>query len=256
MHCKNYKSATIRGKQRVCKYLTSNKQLKRHVPHTVSFTLSNLKMMTHKYKSVYVKLDVGSLGIGVYKVNRLTNGYKLYLTSRKKQTHKTFKTVRALFALLKSKQSKRMIIQKDVHLDKVNGRPYDIRAMLQRKPGGKWTCTGFIVKVGAPNKIVTNYYQGGKIYTLKYVLQLKGFSILRQRKVTEELTQKALKICSTLSKKRRGMHEMGIDFAYDRNHRLWVLEVNTNHPQYHPLKKIDPTSFKRMVSFAKSYGRR
>lgn len=256
MYKKNYKSANIRGKLRVCQYLSSNKQLKRHVPHTVSFTLSNLKMMTKKYKSVYVKLDVGSLGIGVYKVKRLTNSYKLYSTSQKKQKQKTFKTVTALYYHLKSRQSKRMIIQKDVYLDNVNGRPYDIRAMVQRKPGKKWTCTGFLVKVGAPNKIVTNYYQGGKIYTLRKLLRLKGYSLLYQEKITEELTQKALKISRTLSKKRSGMHEMGIDFAYDSNNRLWVLEVNSNHPQYHPLKTLDPEAYWRIKSFAKSYGRK
>ncbi|MNG32334.1 hypothetical protein D3C84_1183210 [compost metagenome] len=58
-----------------------------------------------------------------------------------------------------------------------------------------------------------------------------------------------------LSRKKQGMREMGIDFAYDREERLWVLEVNSKHPQFHPLKRIDPAAYRRMMSFAKAYGR-
>ncbi|WP_141500250.1 YheC/YheD family protein [Paenibacillus luteus] len=50
---------------------------------------------------------------------------------------------------------------------------------------------------------------------------------------------KYLAVSRTLSKKRSGMHEMGIDFAYDKKQQLWVLEVNSNHPQFHALKKLD-----------------
>jgi D-alanine-D-alanine ligase-like ATP-grasp enzyme len=49
---------------------------------------------------------------------------------------------------------------------------------------------------------------------------------------------------------------MGIDFAFDRSGRLWILEVNSNHPQFHPLKQVDRPAFNRMMAFARSYGRR
>jgi glutathione synthase/RimK-type ligase-like ATP-grasp enzyme len=256
MDKKTYNSTTIKGKLRVNKYLASSKELKHLVPHTELFTMSNLKEMSHKYKTIYIKLNIGSMGIGVYKVKRLSKGFRLYTTQKRKQLQKHFKTVSALYKHLKSKQNQKMIIQRDVLLEKVNGRPYDIRAMVQRKPRGKWTCTGFLIKVGAPNKIVTNYYQGGEINTIKKLFKLKNYSTAKQKKRTQRLTQNALKISRFLSEKRSGMHEMGIDFAYGRNHKLWVLEVNSNHPQFYPLKKLDLTAYKRMKEYAKSYGRK
>ena len=150
-----------------------------------------------------------------------------------------------------------MIIQEAVAIDSVGAsdQPYDIRAMVQRKPGGPWTCTGFMVKVGAAGRIVTNYYQGGQIWTLNRLWKEKGYDDASSLPRTETLTAKALEVAQLLSRKKQGMREMGIDFAYDREERLWVLEVNSNHPQFHPLKRIDPSAYRRMMSFAKAYGR-
>lgn len=252
---KGYNSKRIRGKLRVNNYLSADASVKRYVPRTVSLTLDNLMKMGKQYRALYIKPDVGSMGIGVYKLVRKENGYVLYSTRKRKQLHRHFLTVSAVYNHLKALQKQKMIIQKAVSLDHVNGRPYDIRAMVQRKPGGSWNCTGFLVKVGAPHKIVTNYYQGGQIYTIEKLLKLKGFSPSSSRARIKYLSGTAVKISQVLSKRKAGMHEMGIDLAYDTKRRLWVLEVNSNHPQFHPLKKLDRTAYNRIMSYCRSYGR-
>jgi len=52
------------------------------------------------------------------------------------------------------------------------------------------------------------------------------------------------------------MNEMGIDFARDSSGGLWVLEVNSNHPQFHPLKNIDSEAYQKMKRYASYYGRK
>ncbi|WP_409343566.1 YheC/YheD family protein [Paenibacillus sp. MBLB4367] len=255
MYKKRYASANIRGKLRVCRYLSAQRALKRHVPHTVSLTKSNLQRMAGFYRSLYIKPDVGSLGIGVHKLNRRTSGYELLSTRNRHQLRRNFGTLTGLYRHLKANRHGRLIVQRAIRLDSVNGRPYDLRAMVQRKRGGSWTCTGLMAKIGARNKIVTNYYQGGKIVMLPSLLKQKGFSAARRRASTAYLTERALKVARLLSSKRAGMHEMGIDFAYDRQGRLWILEVNSNHPQYHPLKKLDRKAYDRMAAYARGYGR-
>ncbi|MFS0727971.1 YheC/YheD family protein [Paenibacillus sp. 1P07SE] len=256
MYKKRYNSRNIRGKLRVCRYLRANPSLKSNVPHTKAFTLANLRSMTDKYNSVYIKPDIGSMGIGVYKLNMTGSGYELYSTSKRKQRRDYFSSRSAVYKHLKKKQgSSRMIIQRTIPLDTVEGRPYDIRTMVQRKPGKSWVCTGFLVKVGKPERIVTNYYQGGRIYTLSKWMRKKGWSETASRAREQQLSGTALAISQTLSKRRSGMHEMGIDFAYDRHDRLWVLEVNSNHPQFYPLRKLDRAVFQKMKQYARSYGR-
>lgn len=256
MYTKKYKSRNIRGKLLVCRYLRAHPVTKRVVPPTKTFTLAHLRQMTDRYASVYIKPDIGSMGIGVYKLTSTGNGYVLYSTSKRKQRREHFSTRSAIYKHIKKQQhNRKLIIQKTILLDTVQGRPYDIRAMVQRKPGRSWVCTGYLVKVGKPDRIVTNYYQGGKIYTLAKWMGKKGWADTHRHTREQELSQTALTISKTLSKQRSGMHEMGIDFAYDQQERLWVLEVNSNHPQFYPLRKLDRTAFNKMKTYARSYGR-
>ncbi|MBB3112046.1 putative circularly permuted ATP-grasp superfamily protein [Paenibacillus phyllosphaerae] len=255
MNRKNYKSSTIRGKLRVCRYLQGSKTLASLVPRTAALTLAGLKTMSQTHASLYIKPDVGSLGIGIFKLNRLAQGFELLGTRRRQTTRREFATVQEVYRHLKAAAKGRMIVQAAIRLDKAGNSPYDMRVMMQRKPKGNWTCTGAFVKVGKPGKIVTNFYQGGQIITLRELWQRKGLGEGHAAGRTRRLEEKALAVSRLLSSKKRGMHEMGIDFAYDRKGKLWVLEVNSNHPQYHPLRQVDEVAYNRMRSFAKSYGR-
>ncbi|GBF74194.1 hypothetical protein PA598K_02526 [Paenibacillus sp. 598K] len=256
MYKKNYPSRNIRGKLKVCRYLREDPATRRFIPTTRAFTLANLRKMTDRHAAVYIKPDIGSMGIGICKLTRLANGYELAVSSKRKQRREYLPTRAAVYKYIKKQQpGRKLIIQKAIALDTVDGKPYDIRAMVQRKPGQSWTCTGYMVKVGKPNRIVTNYYQGGKIYTLAKWMRKKGWSETSKQRREAELTDASLAISHTLSRKRKGMFELGIDFAYDQGDRLWVLEVNSNHPQFHPLRKLDPKAFRRMKRYASSYGR-
>lgn len=252
---KRYKSNRIAGKLRVNNYLKGHWELRRLVPRTVSFSRPNLRSMSRRFRTLYIKPNIGSQGIGVHKLKRLSSGYQLIYIKGKRQKQRRFASIGSAYEHLKAKQPPKFIIQRAIKLDTLNGRPYDIRAMVQRRPGGPWTCTGFAVKVGAKHKIVTNYYQGGKLYTIQKLLKLKGYSEEERNGRIGRLTEQAEAVARFLSSKRSGMHEMGIDFAFDTDRRLWILEVNSNHPQFRPIKKLDRGAYNRMRSFAKSYGR-
>ncbi|RJX39417.1 hypothetical protein D3P09_08225 [Paenibacillus pinisoli] len=252
---KNYASRNIRGKLRVCNYLLKDAELRQYVPRTVSFSRSNLQMMTDAYSSIYVKPDVGSLGIGVCKVKRKGKGYELKAVDGKRQWSARYDSFSGLYQKLSAMKGK-LIIQQGIKLDCVNGRPYDIRAMVQRRPGGSWVCTGFMVKAGAAQKIVTNYYQGGTIYTLGKLHRKLGLSGDEASRRERALSSASLRIARALSRRRSGMNEMGIDFARDSSGSLWVLEVNSNHPQFHPLKNIDSEAYQKMKRYASYYGRK
>lgn len=252
---KNYASRNIRGKLRVCHYLLADADLSQYVPKTVSFSRPNLAAMLEIYSSVYVKPDVGSLGIGVCKIKRAASGYVLKGVDGKQQWKELYEKADGLYDRIARTNNGKLIIQQAIRLDRVGGRPYDIRVMVQRKPGGSWVCTGMMVKVGAAKKIVTNYYQGGVICTLSKLHHHLGVTAEEGKRREQALASAALRIASTLSGKQSGMQEMGIDFAQDKVGKLWVLEVNSNHPQFHPLKQLDPQAYDKMMRYAVSYGR-
>ena len=253
---KRYASRRIRGKLKVCRYLEGSGATRPYVPDTMSFGLANLRRMVARHGAVYMKPDVGSLGIGIFKlINRESGDYMLVETSNKSQRVTRLDTLEAVHRHIAARKTGKLIIQQAILLSKVDGRPYDIRAMVQRKPGGEWTCTGFIVKVGGAGKIVTNYYQGGTIMTLRKLHKRLGLDKRESAVLEGHLRSVSLSIAKTLSARQAGMREMGIDFAIDRGGRLWVLEVNSNHPQFHPLKSLDRKAYDRMKEYAASYGR-
>lgn len=253
---KRYASTTIRGKQKVCRYMQGDSKVRSLVPHTVSFCREHLFSMMEKHPVLYIKPDIGSLGIGIFRLKRgKGGGYRLKEISGKTQKSRRFNQLSEAYHAIESARRGRLIIQQGISLSKVGGRAYDIRAMVQRKPGGPWVCTGFMVKIGGSGKIVTNYYQGGKIVTLRSLHEQLGLTAEAGAGRKAKLMSVALDIAKCLSRRRSGMSELGIDFAYDSSGKLWVLEVNSNHPQFHPLRSIDPESYQKMKSFAASYGR-
>jgi len=254
---KKYKSAAIWGKLKAGRYLSADKELQPLVPRTRTLTPGNLRAMSEQFASLYIKPDIGSHGIGIRKLERTEDGYAVYSVYKKRQSKQAFASLDEAYGAVARRSGRvRMLVQQSVALDQIDERPYDIRAMVQRKPGGKWTCTGYMVKVGKKHGIVTNYYQGGRIWSLNQLWAAKDYAEERRRALNEQLRATALRIARRLSEEKRGMREMGVDFAYDGEGKLWVLEVNSNHPQFHPLKRLDPAAYARMMSFARAYGRK
>ena len=249
---KNYNSKRITGKLKVSNYLNKSEKLRYYSPTTKSFNESNLRKMFSLFPMVYVKPNVGSQGKGVVRVERVFNGYQLKTT---KMT-KVFKNTHTLANYFSSTYDRPLIVQQGIHLEKLKGKPYDIRAMVQRKPGGEWTVTGIFAKLGKANKIVTNYFQGGQLVTMD---KLYNESVIDSEIKTEriELIEEiSIEVANHLSKFQANMYEMGIDFAFDERGDLWILEVNSRQPQFYPLKWIDRNMYNRILSFAKSYGRK
>ncbi len=214
--------------------------------------------MVREYPKLYIKPNKGAQGHGIYKLTRKQSRSekRTYLRLKSLKKTKTFREIKPLYRYLNKKKRRKMIIQQGITLEKVKGRPYDLRVMVQRKPRGSWTCTGMFSKVGKKGNIVTNFAQGGRIVLLNQLFKKLKLSPSEKDKRRAELSQSAVEISRVLNSKRPGMHEMGIDFAYDHHGHLWLLEVNSSSPQFYPLKKIDRKMYKRMMRFARSYGRR
>jgi glutathione synthase/RimK-type ligase-like ATP-grasp enzyme len=249
---KTYNSKAINDKYSVYKYLSKGTKFKKYLPDTVTFSKRNLNNMMNKYENVYVKPNVGSQGKGIYKITLEDERYILRSTRLREKDLE----LSALYQKLNARAKRKMIIQQGITLELVEGRPYDIRAMVQRKPNGNWNCTGVFTKVGKPNKIVTNYHQGGKLASLDKVFDKMNLSNDEKESRKKDLKDVALGVAKSLNSKRAGMFEMGIDFAYDREGNVWILEVNSNKPQFYPLKHLNRTMYNRMLSYARSYGRK
>jgi hypothetical protein len=108
---------------------------------------------------------------------------------------------------------------------KVNGRPFDLRVMVQRKKGIPWTITGKLAKIAGPNHIITNTARS-KGYVLPALNALtKTFSRKQSELILNRLDQICLHAAKQLGKA-YGIRTYGFDMAVDHNGDTWVFEAN------------------------------
>lgn len=233
------------------KILLQNPNLVTYVPRTAGLTRHRFSHMLNRYKMVYIKPVSGSLGIGVIKVEQIGALYHY-----REDTHTyTFRSFKEMYDSIQGRIGKKQyLVQKGIMMLQHKGRPFDFRVMVQRNEEGTWDCTGIAARLAHPKRAVTNGSQGGTIYAAKEILSKVTDSIVAV-KMVEQMREIGVMTANQLSSSYPEMNEFGVDIAIDRDHRLWILEVNTR-PDPCPFTKLsDSTMINTIVKYAKAYGR-
>ena len=187
------------------------------LPETKMFSGESFVQMINRYGAVIVKPNWGLGGQGVMKVSRLSNGKYLIHYGMNRQV---FSSKQQHWFVLRQYISHRpYIVQRYISMCKVNGRPFDLRVMLQRKKGIPWTVTGKLAKVAGPNRIITNTARS-KGYVLPAMSALtKTFS----RRQSELILNKLDQICLHAAK--HWERHMGLESMAS----IWPLTVMEIH---------------------------
>gem|GEM_PF-208250 len=248
-----YKSSSHKNKWIKTTWLLKDDDVRTYIPHTKRFTKSNLSDMLNRYDTVFFKPTDGSGGAKIVKISKSDGKY----IAKHDTTRREFSTQDSLVQWLKSFASTRsFILQKGIALAKSNGRPFDVRVMVQKTNAGVWEATALFCKVGLANKVTTNYNQGGSIKFIDSTLTGAGFNESQRSSIKDELRWLGVKVAKVFSKKSSGYRELGLDVAIDTTGRLWILEVNTR-PQIYPLKNMNNGKlYRKILSYAKHYGRK
>lgn len=249
----------VSSKWEKTKVLLKNEQLRPYIPDTRPFTNEQLAEMLEQYNFVFVKPDHGTYGNGVMSIERYVEPeleydpwvYKL----RYGIESMLFGSLQDLQLKLKEKiADKSYLIQRGINLIKYDNRKFDLRVLVQKNLQEKWETTGYIGRVAAKQKIITNYHSGGMVASVEELMNphlngkaLAGF--IREMRQLGELTGRQL------GKKYPRLKEIGLDIAVDPDYRIWILEVNTL-PALFPFKMLnDKNIYKKIQSYAIHYGR-
>lgn len=230
--------------------------LKVYVPTTKWMTAESLKQMLNQHKMVYIKPNVGMFGNGVIRVEFSDGEGEIMPYSYQLGVNlKRFKTFEDMYASIKKKTGKSpYLVQKGIHLLKYKGNRFDLRIMVQQTPLRDWETTGVIGRVAHPSKIVTNFHNGG---TLKPVdTLLHSYLPAGERDdYVKKLHVLGKRVAKAINTKYRGVKEIGVDVALDKDLHPWILEVNTSPDPYIFRRLRDKRIFAKMQRYAKAYGR-
>lgn len=249
----SYKSKSISSKLTKNGWLLKHPRLQAYLPPMMPFSRRNLAAMLDRYSVVYFKPTNGSGGNRITRIRKQAHGYRTQTRSR----HVSHPSFDSLFQRLNKQASHRpYLLQKGIRLAKTKGKPFDIRVMVQKTNGGKWISTALFAKIGKPGVVATNYNQGGKIGFIRPTLSAAGYSANQRNRMEHKLKKLGTDVGACFDRHLRGFRELGLDVALDSSGRPWILEVNTR-PQFYPLKDMkDRSLYRRIVGYAKQYGRR
>lgn len=253
----------ISSKLTKTRVLNLNRFLKRHLPLTRKMNKNTLYEMLQKHQMVYIKPCCGSLGQGVMRVEKKnktkdeggTGGGQIEYSYQAGTNVRKFHDYNTAYrSIISMTNKKTYLVQRGIHLLMYEGRPFDIRVMVQRNSKQYWEATGIVGRVAHPQKVVTNGSQGGSIYPVEELL--KAYTSPEKCKaLIQSMKEIGVKSAGQLSTSYPGLKEIGVDIALDERLKPWILEVNTA-PDPCPFTKLNDTRMlKRIVKYAKAYGR-
>lgn len=235
------------GKYLLWLHFSKDAAIKKYLPQTGRYAADALATYLKRYDTVYVKPSGGSRGQGVLKVWRDGSAIVVHHTTRHPRRFTSVRSAQKYIDDLRGGSA--YVIQQGISLARVDGRPFDIRVMMQKEvPGGKWQYSGMVAKVAGQGSVVTNVaLSHGHLITVENALrQSLGWSQTRIKRCTDELIRLGHR-AATHFDKYQPYREIGFDVAVDTSGRIWLIEENTapSHPLFAKLKS-DQSPYRRI----------
>ncbi|WP_044337149.1 YheC/YheD family endospore coat-associated protein [Rossellomorea aquimaris] len=215
-------------------------QLKRHLPST--YLLQDLEEMIRfvKEKNKIILKPVSlSRGRGIFILEYKSEVFYLHESSNKLKLCHSISTPQGLYDKLVELNvfSYPYLYQTYIDLLKIEGRPFDVRVVMQKTEEDKWICSGIECRVAGINEELTNIARGGKALHLKEALDDSNapLSYSYAHKAIVDLCQR---FCALMDQKDEHYAEFGLDIALDYRTYPWILEANI-FPSFKGFKKMD-----------------
>lgn len=226
------------GKYLLYLHFSKDSVIRKYLPPTSRYSAKALETYLGRYGTVYVKPSGGSRGHGILKVWRRDGDIWVQHTTR---LARRFSSIQAATLHIDSMRGgKAYIVQKGITLARVNGRPFDIRVMMQKDvPGGIWQYSGMVAKVAGQGSVVTNVaLSHGRVMEVEEALRRAlGFTAARARQCMADMVALSHRAAKHFDRY-QPYREIGFDVAVDTRGRIWLIEQNTapSHPLFAKLK--------------------
>lgn len=245
-------------KWQVYQLLRDVAEVHEHLPETRPYRrISDLIPFLERHRNVYLKLASGSLGNGTARIDVLGNGRYRWRSTRKggQITARTLWGHAALGQRLRQHgRGRTYLMQQGIDLLRANGRPFDVRALVQKEPDGTWSITGMAARIAGPRQITTHRPRGGSRARLSPLIRSVFGDPQRARQVEEELARVIAKTAEAFDAQTGRRHgELSMDVAIDQEGRPWILELNAK-PAIFDEPSIRKDARQRLLNYCFSVG--
>lgn len=218
-------------KNEVFEALKSESSLKRYLPESHSLkSFAVLKNMCQTYPVIFLKPVRGSLGKGIIRISRQSDGTYMTLSTKLGGVQKqAYPSLSKLFAGLSGKmKTTKYQIQQGLHLIDFGKKPVDFRALVQKNRAGKWKVTSIVARIAGGSHFVSNLARGGSLSTVREAVNKSLLPGDAKKNAYVSLHKAALSIAEGIDATIPAhFGELGIDLAMDYSGKVWLIEVNS-----------------------------
>lgn len=228
------------NKWKLFEWLKESKATSRHVPKTRRLSgPRTLAAMLAKHDGLYLKPESGKAGKGIMRIQYNEAAplpFRLQIqTGKKNATYKTASLDLLWNRVKREKGTSRYIVQQAIQLAHYHGRPFDLRALLQKNGKGNWTVTGIGARLAGARSITTHVPRGGSVEEPVAMLE-PTFGADRTAAILQEVSTNALLIARQIERASQlTLGEMSMDLGVDEAGHLWFFEANSR-----PMKFDEP----------------
>ncbi|USB32396.1 YheC/YheD family protein [Paenibacillus sp. YPG26] len=227
-----YLARGLSGKWNVYQSLKRQESFLPHLPRTAKYSSSIqlARWLLQHNNEVFLKPHSGTHGKLTLHVRLVNEHQHLMLTGRDRNNvlfHKHFQDWETGAAWIDRFIGKRtFIIQPYLQLTSTDGRPFDVRVLMQKNESGRWSLTGMAVRLGEQDSVTSNLHGGGTaVQADRYLTREFGESA--SASILGTLRRLSADIPEYLESCFGRLAELGIDFGIDRESRVWIIEVNS-----------------------------
>lgn len=210
------------------KILSKSLELKEYLPDTEIYNHPFiLEKFLKKYKTIYVKDSGGRLGRNIFKVEKADEGGYIVSIQKNGKVYHGKLDIKGLQERIINGElaEKTVIIQQGINLARFNGRPFDIRILVQKNGRGKWMVVDKSIRVaGNRNSVVTNISAGGEVRKFTEIVPILFPN--NADDIEKQVNTISINVCKCLEERYGRLGELGIDAALDAYGKVWLLEVN------------------------------
>lgn len=219
------------NKSMLARALGRDPELAHHLPATIPLKDgARLRRFVEQHRRVYLKAVGGSLGNGTMEISPAGSGrWRLRYNLGPGRTRTTvFSGWGSLWeAVLRLVRGRPYLAQQGIALARVNGRPFDLRLLVQKQPDGQWRFTGGAARVAGPGQITTHVPRGGRRMSMEAALTA-AFGADTTRVLVERAADLAERAARAMENALgRDFVEMTMDLGVDGQERMWVFELNS-----------------------------
>ncbi|MFC3883823.1 YheC/YheD family protein [Bacillus songklensis] len=215
------------GKAEVYEALLNHPVLSSYIPRTeMAQSSSHIFQTLLKEKAILLKPNNGSQGKGIMAVSIYKKQVKVQSQFGKDLSEISFHDEASFHKWISRKLERvPLLIQPLLNICNYEGKPFDIRVLLQKEESGLWKEAGRGIRQAKNGHILTNISQGAEV--LSFDEGLHGFPSSQRKFICEEIDSLIPLIPAALEKAFSPLFELGIDICIDRRGAIWILDMNS-----------------------------